>query len=62
MIAYLQCLKETFADPGEVLAIKRKEIKGNIVQIARLFKGHYPGEYEVSNILVSGLNNLPKIT
>lgn len=60
MAAFLQCLKETFADPGEALAITRKEIKGNIVQIAHPCKGHYPGEYEVSSRLISMLNNLPK--
>ena len=33
MATYLQCLKETFADPGEVLRIRRKDVSGNIITI-----------------------------
>ena len=60
MTAYLQCLKETYCDPGEILALEWKEIKGNIITIAHPCKGHYAGQYEVSNRLISMLNRLPK--
>lgn len=61
MTAFLQCLKETFADPGEILALEWEEIKENIITIAHPCKGHYPGQYDVSNSLISLLNRLPKI-
>jgi integrase len=60
MTAFLQCLKETYADPGEILALEWKEIKGNIVSIAHPVKGHLPGQYEVTARLISMLNALPK--
>ena len=61
MTAYLQCLKETYCDPGEILALEWKEIKGNIITIAHPCKGHYTGQYEVSSRLILLLNRLPKI-
>jgi integrase len=60
MTAYLQCLKETYCDPGEILALEWKEIKGNIIYIAHPCKEHYKGQYEVSSRLISLLNRLPK--
>ena len=60
MTAFLQTLKETYVDPGEALAIEWKEIKGNIITIAHPCKGHYPGQYEVSNRLIQLINRLPK--
>jgi integrase/predicted RNA-binding Zn-ribbon protein involved in translation (DUF1610 family) len=60
MAAYLQCLKETFADPGEVLRIEWRDIKDNIITINHPVKGHLPGQVEVSNRLLSMLNALPK--
>ena len=61
MTAFLQCLKETYCDPGEILALDWKEIKGNIITIAHPCKGHYAGQYEVSSRLISLLNRLPKV-
>jgi integrase len=60
MAAFLQCLKETYADPGEALGIEWRDIKGNILTIAHPCKGHLTGEYEISSRLLSMLNNLPK--
>lgn len=60
MSAYLQTLKETMADPSEALRIKWIDISGNVVMINRPVKGHYPRPIEVSNSLISTLNQLPK--
>jgi integrase len=60
MSAYLQTLKETMTDPTEALRIKWINIKGNIITINGPVKGHYPRSIEVSNTLISTLNNLPK--
>jgi len=60
MTAYLQCLKETYCDPGEILALEWREIKGNIMSIAHPCKRHRSGQYEVSNQLIQMLNRLKK--
>lgn len=60
MIAFLQTLEETFADPGEILRIEWTELNGNILTINHPVKGHYPGQCEITPILVAMLNNLPK--
>jgi integrase len=60
MTAFLQCLKETYADPGEILALEWKEIKENIITIAHPCKGHLTGKYKVTARLISMLNSLPK--
>ncbi len=60
MATYLQCLKETFADPGEALKIRRKDVSGNIVTINFPVKGHLPRQLEVSNKLIAMLNALPR--
>lgn len=60
MTSFLQCLKETYADPSEVLAVEWKEIKDNIITIAHPCKGHLTGQYQVSARLISMLNSLPK--
>ena len=59
MATYLQCLKETFADPSEALRIRRIDVTGNIVTINFPVKGHYTGQLEVSNKLIAMLNSLP---
>jgi integrase len=59
MATYLQCLKETFADPSEALRIRRIDLNGNIVTINFPVKGHYPGQFKVSPKLVAMLNSLP---
>jgi integrase len=60
MTAFLQCLKETYADPGEVLQLRWIDISGNIVTINKPVKGHLPGQLPVSNKLLAMLNCLPK--
>jgi integrase len=60
MAAYLQCLKETFADPGEALRLRWIDVSGNIITINKPVKGHLPRQLEVSNKLLSMLNSLPK--
>jgi integrase/predicted RNA-binding Zn-ribbon protein involved in translation (DUF1610 family) len=60
MATFLQCLKETYADPGEILKLEWREIKGNIIPINHPCKGHLPGQYEVSGRLIAMLNSLPK--
>jgi len=60
MAGYLQCLKETFADPGEALRLRWIDISGNIITINKPVKGHLPRQLEVSNKLLSMLNSLPK--
>lgn len=60
MCAFLQALKETYADPGEVLALRWIDISGNIVTINKPVKGHLPGQIEVTNKLLAMLNCLSK--
>jgi integrase len=60
MVAYLQCLKETFADPGEALRIQWIDISGNIITINHPVKGHLPRQLQVSNKLIAMLDSLPK--
>jgi integrase len=60
MAAYLQCLKETFADPGEALRLRWIDVSGNIVTINKPVKGHLPRQLEVSNRLIAMLNALPR--
>ncbi|MFX1521534.1 MAG: hypothetical protein ACFFCD_16625 [Promethearchaeota archaeon] len=60
MAAYLQCLKETFADPGEALKLRWIDITGNVITINHPVKGHLPRQLEVTSKLISMLNTLPK--
>jgi len=60
MAAFLQCLKETYADPGEVLGLRWIDISGNIITINKPVKRHLPGQLQVSNKLLAMLNCLPK--
>jgi len=60
MAAFLQCLKETYADPGEVLGLRWIDISGNIITINKPVKGHLPGQIQVSNKVLAMLNSLPK--
>jgi integrase len=60
MAAFLQCLKETFANPGEILRLEWRDIKGKIITINHPVKGHLPGQVEVSSRLIAMLNALPK--
>ena len=60
MTAYLQTLKETYADPSEALRIRWIDISGNTITINYPVKGHRPRKLEVSQRLLLMLNNLPK--
>jgi len=62
MAAYLQTLKETFADPGEALKLRWIDVdyKNNVITINRPVKGHKPRQINVSNKLLAMLAALPK--
>ena len=62
MAAFLQTLKETFADPGEVLKLRWIDINAsnNTITINHPVKGHNPRQLQVSNRLIAMLNALPK--
>lgn len=60
MATFLQTLKETFADPGEILRLEWRDIKGNVISIRYPVKGHLAGSTEVSAKLISMLDKLPK--
>jgi integrase len=60
MAAFLQTLKETYADPEEILRLRWIDISKNVVSICHPVKGHLPGQIEVSNKLLAMLNCLPK--
>jgi len=60
LAAYLQTLKETFADPSEALRLRWIDITENIVTINRPVKNHNPRQLQVSNKLLAMVNALPK--
>ena len=59
MATFLGCLKETFADPSEILAAEWIDLKGNVFSINHPCKGHLPGKYELTPRLIAMLNTLP---
>jgi len=60
MATYLQCLKETFADPSEILRAEWIDLKENVLSINHPVKGHLSGKYELSPRLTAMLNALPR--
>ena len=60
MATFLQCLKETFADPTEILRVKWIDLHENILTINYPVKRHLPGQSTISNKLVLMLNALPR--
>jgi integrase len=60
LAAFLQCLKETFADPGEILKLEWRDVRDNVISINHPVKGHLSGRMQVSNRLIAMLNALPK--
>ncbi len=62
LAAYLQCLKETFGDPGEVLRIKYLDVDTNnkAISIRYPVKNHLPRTLQVSNRLLAMIEALPK--
>jgi integrase len=62
MAAFLQCTKETYADPGELLRLKWSDVdfKNCKIHISEPVKNHSPRELDVSTKLLSMLSMLPK--
>lgn len=60
MATFLQTLKETFADPGEVLRLRWIDVSGNVITINNPVKRHRPRQITVSNKLITMLNALPR--
>ena len=62
LAAFLQCLKETFGDPGEVLRIKWLDVdfKNKAISIRYPVKNHLPRTLQVSNRLLAMIEALPK--
>jgi integrase len=62
MAAFLQTLKETFADPGEVLRLRwiDVDVSNSVITINRPVKNHSPRQLKVQNRLIAMLNALPK--
>jgi integrase len=62
LAAFLQSLKETFGDPGEVLRIKWLDVDVNNKKISIRYpvKNHLPRTLQVSNRLLSMIDALPK--
>ena len=64
LVAFLQCLKETFGDPGEVLRIKWIDVDFNnkAISIRYPVKNHLTGTFQVSNRLLAMIDALPRKT
>lgn len=60
MAAFLQCLKETYADPSEILRCEWIDLKDQVLSINHPVKFHYPGKYTLSTRLTAMLNALPR--
>jgi integrase len=62
MTAFLQTLKETFADPSEALGLRWIDLdsQNNTITINRPVRGHNARQLKVSSKLVALLNALPK--
>lgn len=62
LVAFLQSLKETFGDPGEVLRIKWLDVDTNnkAISIRYPVKNHLPRTLNVSNRLLAMIDALPK--
>lgn len=62
MAAFLQTLKETYADPTEALRLRWIDIdfSKSIITINKPVKGHLPGQIKVSSNVLAMLNVLPK--
>lgn len=62
IIAFLQTLKEAFADPGEALNLRWVDmsIQNSTLTINQPVKGHNPRQLQVSTKLITMLNSLPR--
>ena len=60
MATFLGCLKETFADPSEIIFAEWKDLKENVFSINHPVKNHWAGKYELTPQLTAMLNALPR--
>jgi len=60
LVAFLQTLKETFADPGEAIKLRWKDIRENVITINHPVRGHNPRRLKVSHKLIAMIKALPK--
>jgi len=62
MATFLQTLKETYADPGEILRLRWIDVdfSNSVITINSPVKGHKSGQMRVSTKLTAMLNSLPK--
>ena len=62
MAAYLQTLKETFADPGEAMRLRWIDFspKNLTITINKPVKGHNPRQLKISSKITGMLDALPK--
>ncbi len=60
MATFLSCLKETFADPSEIIFAEWKDLKENVFSINHPVKNHWPGKYKLTPQLTAMLNALPR--
>jgi integrase len=60
MATFLLCLKETFADPAEIIRADWIDLNGDVFSINHPVKGHLPGKYQLTPRLVAMLNALPR--
>ena len=58
--AFLQALRETYADPSEILGLEWKDIKDDTISINKPCKGHRPGVMPVSPGCIAMLRALPR--
>lgn len=59
--AFLQALRETYADPSEILGLEWKDLKDDSISISKPCKGHRPGTKTVSPRCIALLRALPKL-
>jgi integrase len=60
MATFLGCLKETYADPLEIILCEWIDLKNNVLSINHPVKGHLPGKVELTPQLTMMLNSLPR--
>jgi integrase len=59
MATFLSCLKETFADPSEIIEAEWIDLKENVLSINHPCKGHLSGKVELTPSLTQMINALP---
>ncbi len=61
MRAFLVTLRETFADPSEILGLEWKDLRDDAIVINKPCKGHLPGIQPVTPRCIAMLRALPRI-